>query len=261
MCFLPPNLTEAIQPIDAGYGRSMRSCIDSLLDDWLMVDKNLDKWEAGMTAGERRLLISNFVDRANQITLKRDKMRVGCFIRTGCLMTLDGSDDDKIQPQALTKKIIIDTRCLSSQEVIDNFGGLTMDEVSNETIEIGLTREELEIHLTLPEEEMNEDNEIIIDEELVEDIDSGNDTENENEQNECIDMLQDLVPPPPQQPPQPPQPPRPPRQPRQPPLSPPSSSPSPPSLPSSPSPSSPPPSHQQHQRPHRDDTWRNVQFD
>ena len=43
-----------------------------------------------------------------------------------------------------------------------------MDEVSNETIEIGLTREDLEIHLTLPEEEINEDNDIIIDKELVE---------------------------------------------------------------------------------------------
>ena len=104
-------------------------------------------------------------------------MRVGSFIRTGCLMTADGSDDDKIKPQALTKKVIIDTRCLSSQEVTDMFGGLTMDEVSNETIEIELTREDLEIHLTLPEEELNEDNEIIIDEELVEVIDSDNDTE------------------------------------------------------------------------------------
>ena len=91
MCFLSPNLTEAIQLIGAGYGQSMRSCsIGDLLDDWLTVNENLDLWEAGKTEGERRVLISNFVDRANQITLKRDEMRVGC------LMTADGLNNDKV---------------------------------------------------------------------------------------------------------------------------------------------------------------------
>jgi hypothetical protein len=38
LCFLPSDLTEAVQPIDAGYGRSIRCCIGDLLDSWLMED-------------------------------------------------------------------------------------------------------------------------------------------------------------------------------------------------------------------------------
>jgi hypothetical protein len=41
LCFLPSNLTEAVQPIDAGYGKSVRCCIGNLLVAWLMVDDNM----------------------------------------------------------------------------------------------------------------------------------------------------------------------------------------------------------------------------
>ena len=34
--YFPPNCTEAIQPIDAGYGRSICCCIGRCLDAWLM---------------------------------------------------------------------------------------------------------------------------------------------------------------------------------------------------------------------------------
>ena len=93
---LPPQVTEAIQPIDAGYGRSMRCSIGRLLDDWLMLEDNLRDWEEGMTAAQRRVLITRLVSAANKEVLENDVMRVGCFKRTGCLLTLDGSDDDLI---------------------------------------------------------------------------------------------------------------------------------------------------------------------
>ena len=34
--FLPKNMTEVVQPIDAGYGRSLRCKIEHSLDIWLM---------------------------------------------------------------------------------------------------------------------------------------------------------------------------------------------------------------------------------
>ena len=101
-CF-PPAVTEAIQPIDAGYGRSVRCSIGRQLDDWLMDSNNLEKWESAMTAGERRVLTSNFVARANKECLAEDDKRIGCFRRCGALLTLDGSDDDLIKPQGCTK--------------------------------------------------------------------------------------------------------------------------------------------------------------
>jgi hypothetical protein len=58
-----------------------------------MDDENLASWEdeKGMPTGARRVLISQLVAQANEDVLKDDKMRIGCFKRTGCLMTLDGS--------------------------------------------------------------------------------------------------------------------------------------------------------------------------
>jgi hypothetical protein len=45
--------------------------------------------------------------RPNKEVLENDKMRIGCFERTGMLMTLDGSDDDKIRPQGLTIPVVV----------------------------------------------------------------------------------------------------------------------------------------------------------
>ena len=52
--YFPPNCTEAIQPIDVGYGRSIRCCIGRCLDAWLMEANYLKLWEKSMAASERR---------------------------------------------------------------------------------------------------------------------------------------------------------------------------------------------------------------
>jgi hypothetical protein len=198
LCFLPADLTEAVQPIDAGYGRSVRCCIGNLLDSWLMEDENMDRWEHGMKPAERRILISTFVDLATTISLKKDDMRIGCFIRTGCLMTADGSDDDKIRPQALTKKVIIDRRCLSAQEIIDFFGGETMTEVSNETIEEGLTREDTEIHPTLQAGEINDAEDYVIDEDDDEEVatlklvNNNNNNNSDSDSDDTAELIKNL---------------------------------------------------------------------
>lgn len=43
------------------------------------------------------------MSKANEEVLKNDDMRIGCFERTGMLMTIDGSEDGKIKPQGLTE--------------------------------------------------------------------------------------------------------------------------------------------------------------
>ena len=58
--------------------------------------------EKGMATVDGCMLISKLVAQANEKTLKNDEVRVGCFLRTGMLVTLDVSDDDKIKPQGLT---------------------------------------------------------------------------------------------------------------------------------------------------------------
>jgi hypothetical protein len=45
--------------------------------------------------------------RPNKEVLENDKMRIRCFERTGMRMTLDGLDDDTIQPQGLTIPVVV----------------------------------------------------------------------------------------------------------------------------------------------------------
>lgn len=68
----------------------------------------MDKWERdkGMSAPERRVLISTLVAEANSEVLQNDVLRIGCFERTGMLLTLDGSHDDVIKPQGLSKTFL-----------------------------------------------------------------------------------------------------------------------------------------------------------
>jgi DDE superfamily endonuclease len=130
--FLPPSVTESLQAIDAGYGRSMRCAIGRLLDKWLLDEDNLALWEneAGMVPGDRRVLMSRFVALANDEVLKNDKMRIGCFQRTGMLMTLDGSEDDKIRPQALTIPVVVPQGADLTVDD-DDFNTIGNDEIDN----------------------------------------------------------------------------------------------------------------------------------
>ena len=57
----PPNMTNFIQPIDAGHlRRSVRILIGHFLYAWLMEADHMEKWESKMTAGERRILSIGF---------------------------------------------------------------------------------------------------------------------------------------------------------------------------------------------------------
>ena len=56
LCFLPPNMTHFVKPIDAGLGRCTRVAVGNELDRWLMDADNMTKWEGKMTAGERHPL-------------------------------------------------------------------------------------------------------------------------------------------------------------------------------------------------------------
>jgi hypothetical protein len=112
----------------------MRCAIGRLLDKWLLDEDNLALWEdeAGMVPGDRRVLMSRFVALANEETLKNDKMRIGCFERTGMLMTLDGSDDDKIRPQGLTIPVVVPQGAdPTADDDIDSFNFIADDEIDN----------------------------------------------------------------------------------------------------------------------------------
>ena len=98
-------MTNFIQPIDAGLGRTVRISIGHFLDQWLMDEDNMERWESSLTAGERRIISVGFVGQAMRkvMSVDYDNMRVGCFERTGCLMTIIANEehDKKIRPQGM----------------------------------------------------------------------------------------------------------------------------------------------------------------
>ena len=98
-------MTNIIQPNDAGLGRSVRILIGHFLDAWLMEVDHMEKWESNMTAGERRILSIGFLGKAMRkvMTHEYEAMRVGCFERTECLLTLiaNNEHDKRIKPQEM----------------------------------------------------------------------------------------------------------------------------------------------------------------
>jgi len=169
---LPPAVTEAIQAIDAGYGRSMRCAVGRRLDEWLMQEENMNHWEQGMTASERRILISNLVGQANDEVLADDDKRIGCFVRTGMLLTLDGSDDDKIKPQGCTKLPICIPRVidLTSEEFEDVAPDAKTEVMYPEEQDGLITRDDEEINVG---DETIQDNDVVVEEEDDNDDDLG----------------------------------------------------------------------------------------
>jgi hypothetical protein len=60
--FYPPGTTDITQPIDAGYGRAVKSAIAEQQMKWLESDDNVARWESnGMSASERRVLMTCWV--------------------------------------------------------------------------------------------------------------------------------------------------------------------------------------------------------
>ena len=99
---LPENHTDKIQPIDAGCGRIIKLKIGTAMETWLEKDNNLDKWHNGLSAKERRILLTQWTGEAWSELNKNQTFFRRLFEKTGCLLTADGSDDFKVSPQGLS---------------------------------------------------------------------------------------------------------------------------------------------------------------
>lgn len=98
---LPENYTDKVQPIDAGFGKQIKAKIGKAMEKWLEEDKNLDMWHDRLSAKQKRILMTQWTGEAWR-KLSSDKMFAKkLFMKTGCLMTADGSDDDMIKPKGL----------------------------------------------------------------------------------------------------------------------------------------------------------------
>ena len=93
------------QLVDAGYGKLFKTLVGQEYHSWM---DNADRWDGSsgkmLIARERRFLITHWVKRSwekihRQPDYRRRLWRY--FEKTGCLITTDGSNDDKINLEGL----------------------------------------------------------------------------------------------------------------------------------------------------------------
>ena len=113
VCYGPKNLTNCWQPVDAGYGKLLKTLSLHEQQLWLEKDENIERWVGNaeretFTAKERRILITHWVGEAHLKLQepKYDRFRRLCFEKTGCLITADGSDDALIKPEGLPDFVV-----------------------------------------------------------------------------------------------------------------------------------------------------------
>ena len=98
---LHENHTDKIQPIDAGFGKMLKKKIGEEMDKWLEEEDNLELWHDKIAARQRRILMTKWAGAAWRALVKEKEFIKRLFQKTGCLITIDGSDDNMINPQGL----------------------------------------------------------------------------------------------------------------------------------------------------------------
>ena len=98
---LPASNTDKVQPIDAGCGMMIKKKIGEAMERWLTVEAHLELWHNKTTARMRRVLMTKWTGEAWREIREDKEFFTKLFEKTGCLITVDGSGDSKIQPQGL----------------------------------------------------------------------------------------------------------------------------------------------------------------
>ena len=105
--FGPKNVTDLWQVVDAGLAHMLKVLIRQAHRDWLDQEENADKWygnESKFSVSDRRILITHWVGKAwkKLCSSGYENLRRRFWEKTGCLITAEGSDDEKITPEGLT---------------------------------------------------------------------------------------------------------------------------------------------------------------
>ena len=100
------------QPVEAGYAQLLKVLMRHDFENWLDDDEHADRWyanESPFTASERRVLITYWCGNAYHKLCSPvyDELRMKFFVKTGCLMISDGSDDNLVKPEGLADYVIL----------------------------------------------------------------------------------------------------------------------------------------------------------
>lgn len=95
---LPEIHSDKIQPIDAGCGVMFKTKMGEEMDEWFESEDNLELWHDKLSAIEGRILMTKWAG-ALWRKLVKDQAFIKKLFQTGCLITMDGTEDDVIRLQ------------------------------------------------------------------------------------------------------------------------------------------------------------------
>ena len=174
----PVGCTDALRPIDADLAALIKVEVGKQLDIWLENGGNLERCESNaLTASNRRVLLTKWVATAVDIVDNRPSNRFRLFEKTGSLMTADGSCDERINLEGLTKPLAF-MRNGGDTEAAEGGAGGRGDEGSEEESQGGEQDQDEESE---DEDEDSEDE----DSEDSEKVDEDSEEEDENISEEC----------------------------------------------------------------------------
>ena len=110
------------------FGHLLKVLLKHEQQKWLECEDNLECWLGNdnkkLSAKQRRILLTHWVGEAYK-TLQSERytsFRKNCFEKTGCLITADGSHDEKIKPESLEGYKV--TPPLPTPAIIDPFASV-----------------------------------------------------------------------------------------------------------------------------------------
>ena len=104
--YYPVGCTDAMRHIDADLAELIKVEVGKQLDIWLENGDNLERWENNaLTVSDRRVLLTKWVATAVDIVDNRPNYRFRLVEKTGSLMTVDRSCDERINLEGLTKPL------------------------------------------------------------------------------------------------------------------------------------------------------------
>ena len=101
LVFTPANCTDVVSVTDQ-LTALWKKDLEFYYEQW--VDENFDRWDNEphkITAGERRILFSNWVEKAWDRMCARQQLINDMFVKCGYLMYKDGSNKDKMRVTGL----------------------------------------------------------------------------------------------------------------------------------------------------------------
>lgn len=101
LILLPNNHTDKVQPVDAGFGKAMKQKFGEVMQICLEKKEKPEMWHDKISAKHRRILMTRWTGHAWKELSSQQEFIRKLFEKTGCLITADGSHEDKIRPQGL----------------------------------------------------------------------------------------------------------------------------------------------------------------